>query len=204
MLLLPSREPGWFPFSCDNPGAGYSGGGLHYGCLEEGGEETACAPAWNLLGIGGEWPPGSLTPWPLGVLRAHLACLHLMSPVASLRFVCSDVMKWVLQGKAFRGGKQPWNQARGSAIPDSKNFPQCVVIHTVKGLNVVNEAEVDVFLKFSCFFYDPTDIGNLTPVPLPFLNPAWTSGSSQFTNCWSLARTLSITLLTCEMSAIVQ
>ena len=42
-------------------------------------------------------------------------------------------------------------------------------------------------------------------VPLPFLNSAWTSGSSWFTYCWSLAwRTLSITLLACEMSAIVQ
>ena len=35
------------------------------------------------------------------------------------------------------------------------------MIHTVKTFGVVNEAEVDVFLKFSCFFYDPTDIGNL-------------------------------------------
>ena len=42
-----------------------------------------------------------------------------------------------------------------------KNFPQFVVIHTVKGLSVVNEAEVDVFLEFSCFFYDPIDVGNL-------------------------------------------
>ena len=42
-----------------------------------------------------------------------------------------------------------------------KNFPQFVVFHTVKGFSVVNEAEVDVFLEFSCFFYDPTDIGNL-------------------------------------------
>ena len=42
-------------------------------------------------------------------------------------------------------------------------------------------------------------------IPLPFLKPAWTSGSSQFTHCWSLAwRILSITLLACEMSAIVQ
>ena len=42
-----------------------------------------------------------------------------------------------------------------------KNFPQFVVIHIVKGFQVVNEAEVDVFLKFSCFFYDPTDVGSL-------------------------------------------
>ena len=42
-----------------------------------------------------------------------------------------------------------------------KKFPQFVVVHTVKGFSVVNEAEVDVFLEFSCFFYDPTDVGNL-------------------------------------------
>ena len=40
------------------------------------------------------------------------------------------------------------------------NFPQFFVIHTVKGFSVVNEEEVDVFLEFSCLFYDPTDVGN--------------------------------------------
>ena len=43
-----------------------------------------------------------------------------------------------------------------------KNFPQFVAIHSVKGFSIVNEAEVDVFLEFSCFFYDPVDVGNLT------------------------------------------
>ena len=42
-----------------------------------------------------------------------------------------------------------------------KNFPQFVVIHTVKTFNIVNEAELDAFLEFSCFFYDTTDVGNL-------------------------------------------
>ena len=42
-----------------------------------------------------------------------------------------------------------------------KNFPQFFVIHTVKGFSIVNKAEVDVFLEFSCFFYDSTDVGNL-------------------------------------------
>ena len=41
-----------------------------------------------------------------------------------------------------------------------QNFPQFIVIHTVKGFGVVNKA-VDVFLEFSSFFYDPTDVGNL-------------------------------------------
>ena len=42
-----------------------------------------------------------------------------------------------------------------------KNFPQFVVIHTVKGFGIVNKAEVDVFLGLSCFFHDPMDVGNL-------------------------------------------
>ena len=60
-----------------------------------------------------------------------------------------------------------------------KNFPQFIVIHTVKVFGVVNEAEVDVFLEFSCFFYDPTDVGNFI------------SGSSAFTksslNVWNFS-----------------
>ena len=43
-----------------------------------------------------------------------------------------------------------------------KNFPQFIVIHTVKGFSEVNDAEIDVFLEFPCFLYDPTDVGNLT------------------------------------------
>ena len=42
-----------------------------------------------------------------------------------------------------------------------KNFPQFVVIHTVKGFGVVNKAEVDVLLELFCFFDDPADVGNL-------------------------------------------
>ena len=42
-----------------------------------------------------------------------------------------------------------------------QNFPQSVVIHTVKGFGIVNKAEIDVFLKLSCFFDDPVDVGNL-------------------------------------------
>ena len=61
-----------------------------------------------------------------------------------------------------------------------KSVPQFVVIHTVKGFDVVIKAEVDVFLEFSCFSYDPTDVGNLISGSsafsffflLPFLNLA--------------------------------
>ena len=48
-----------------------------------------------------------------------------------------------------------------SGIPISKNFPQFVVIHTVKGVSIVNEAEVDIFLELPCFLHDATKIGNL-------------------------------------------
>ena len=48
------------------------------------------------------------------------------------------------------------------------NFPQFVVIHAVKGFSVVNEAEVGLFLEFCCFFYDPTQVGNLISDPSAF------------------------------------
>ena len=77
--------------------------------------------------------------------------------------------------------------------------------HTVKCFGIVNKAEIDVFLKLSCFFDDPADVGNLI------------SGSSAFSktslNIWKFMvhvllkpgwRILNITLLACEMSAIVQ
>ena len=60
-----------------------------------------------------------------------------------------------------------------------QNFPQFVVIHTVKGFGVVNKAEVDVSLELSCFFHDPEDVGNLI------------SGSSAFSkttlNIWKFS-----------------
>ena len=56
----------------------------------------------------------------------------------------------------FLGGR-----SGGLVFPSLSEFSMFVVIHTVKGFSVVNEAEVDVFLEFSSFFYDPTDVGNL-------------------------------------------
>ena len=56
-------------------------------------------------------------------------------------------------------------------------FPQFVVIHTIKGFSIVNEAEVDVFLEFSCFFCDPTDIANLISDSPAFSKPRFPSGN---------------------------
>ena len=53
-----------------------------------------------------------------------------------------------------------------------KNFPQFVVILTVKGFVIVNDIDIYVFLELSCFFDDPVDVGNLSLIPLPFLNLA--------------------------------
>ena len=52
-----------------------------------------------------------------------------------------------------------------------KNFPQFVVIHTIKSFSVVNEAKIDVFLGFLCFFCDPTDVGNLISGSSAFSKP---------------------------------
>ena len=49
-----------------------------------------------------------------------------------------------------------------------QNFPQFIVIHTVKGFGTVNKAEIDVFLELSCFFDDPVDVGNLISVSSAF------------------------------------
>ena len=85
-----------------------------------------------------------------------------------------------------------------------QNFPQFIVIHTVKGFGIVNKAEIDVFRELSCFSMIQRMLAIWSLVPLPFLKPAWTSGNSWFTYCWNLAwRILNITLLACEMSAIV-
>ena len=46
-------------------------------------------------------------------------------------------------------------------VVGEQNFPQFVVIHTVKGFGIVNKAEIDVFLELSFFFHDPADVGNL-------------------------------------------
>ena len=85
-----------------------------------------------------------------------------------------------------------------------KNFPQFVVIHTVKGFSLVKEAEIDVFLEFPCFFYDPMNVGNLISGSFAF------SKSSLY--IWKFLvhvllkpslKDLTFTLLACEMSAIV-
>ena len=84
-----------------------------------------------------------------------------------------------------------------------QNFLQFIVIHTAKGFGIVNKAEIGVFLELSCFFHDPADVRNLI------------SGSSAFSKTSLNIRKFtvhillkpgleSITLLACEMSAIVQ
>ena len=84
-----------------------------------------------------------------------------------------------------------------------KNFSQFVVIHTIKGFSLVNEAEVDVFLEFPYFVYDPANIGNLISCSSAF--------SKTSLNIWKFLvhilldlawRILSITLPACEMSAM--
>ena len=56
----------------------------------------------------------------------------------------------------FSGGR-----SGGLVVPSLSEFPQFVVVHTVKSFGIINKAEVDVFLELSCFFNDPTDVGNL-------------------------------------------
>ena len=82
-----------------------------------------------------------------------------------------------------------------------QNFPQFIVIHTVKGL--VNNAEVGVFLELSCSFNDPVDVGSLISGSSTFSKSSlniWTFTVHVLLQAWGL---LSITLLVFEMNAIV-
>ena len=84
-----------------------------------------------------------------------------------------------------------------------KNFPQFLVIHTVKDFGIVNEAKIDVFWKSLAFSMIQQMLAIWSLVPLPYLSPACTSGNSQFTYCWSLAwKILRIIMLACEMIAV--
>ena len=86
-----------------------------------------------------------------------------------------------------------------------QNFLQFIMIHTAKGFGIVNKAEEDVLLEFSCFFYDPVDVGNLISGASAFSKSNLNISSSRFMYSSSLAwRILSIPLQACEMSAIVQ
>ena len=79
------------------------------------------------------------------------------------------------------------------------------MIHTVKGFGIVSKAEIDGFLELACFFNDPADVGNLISGSSAFsktsLNIMKFTVHVLLTLAW---RILSITLLACEMSAIVQ
>ena len=64
-----------------------------------------------------------------------------------------------------------------------KNFPQFIVIHTVKGFGIISKAEIDVFVELSCFFDDPANVGNLISGSSAFSKTSSKSGSSGFMCC---------------------
>ena len=61
-----------------------------------------------------------------------------------------------------------------------QNFPQFIVIHTVKGFGIVNKAEIDVFLELSCFFNDPVDVGNFISCSSAFYKTNYTQLNAEF------------------------
>ena len=79
------------------------------------------------------------------------------------------------------------------------------MIHTANGFGIVNKAEIDGFWNSLAFLMIQQMLAIWSLVPLPFLKPSWTSWSLQFMYSWSLAgRILSITLLACERSTVLQ
>ena len=96
-------------------------------------------------------------------------------------------------------------QASLCLLPTPEVHPNSCPLSWWCGLTVVNKTEVDGFLELSAFSMIQQMLAIWSLFPLPFLNPAWKSRSSWFTYYWRLDwRILSITLLVCEMSAIMQ
>ena len=65
-----------------------------------------------------------------------------------------------------------------------QNFPQFIVIHTVKGFGIVNQAEINVFLELSCFFHDPADVGNLISGSSAFSKMSLEVHGSRIAEAW--------------------
>ena len=85
-----------------------------------------------------------------------------------------------------------------------KNFPQVFVICTLKGFGVINKAEVDVFLELSCFFNDPSDVGNLISGSSAFAKSSLNWKFTVHVLLKPVLENLSINLLVGEMNAMVQ
>ena len=113
--------------------------------------------------------------WKLNKQRDNIQHWHTPFLIWNQSFVPCPVIT-VASWRAYKFLRR---QVRQSGSPISENFPEFVVIHTVKGFGVVNKAEIDVFLELSCFFNDPMDTGNLI------------SGSSAFSksslNTWKFS-----------------
>ena len=81
--------------------------------------------------------------------------LLVKRPVISCNVVLQEISMPQSSGRSQEAGQVVWYSHL------FQNFPQFIVIHTVEGFDIVNKAEIDVFLELSCFFDDPADVGNL-------------------------------------------
>ena len=102
---------------------------------------------------------------------------HMMFSAYTLNKPCDSIQSWCTPFPLWNQSVVPCpvltvascsayrllrRQVRWSGISITKNFPQFVAIHTIKGFSIVNKPVVDVFLEFPCFLYYPTNVGNLT------------------------------------------
>ena len=113
-------------------------------------DECSCA-VWTFFGIAFLWDWSEN--WSFPVLWPLLSFPDLLAYCSMSSSNCCFLTGIQISQEA---GKEIWYSHL------FENFPQFVVIHTVKGFGIVNQAEVDVFLELSCFYYDPMDVG-MTP-----------------------------------------
>ena len=145
---------------------------FHFPALEKEIATHSSVLAWRIPGTG---KPGGLPS--LGSHRVRHDWSHLVAAAAyklnkqsdnlqPCRIPFSILNKWVFPCTVLTVASQPTyrflkRQVTWSSIPISLRIFQFIVIHTVKGFSIVNEAEVDIFLEFPCFLYVPVNVGNL-------------------------------------------
>ena len=157
-------------------------------------------PAWNSSGWNHAWHFAWCTLYILNKQADNIQPCYAPFPILN-QSVVSHLVLTVASWPTYRFLRR---QVRWSGTPISWRIFQFVVIHTVKGVSIVNEAEVDIFLELPCFLHDATKIGNL-------ISGFSTSSKPSF-YIWKFLfhillkptlKILSMTLPACEMSTIV-
>jgi len=203
-VLLPGKSHGQRSLVGCSPWGRYESGTtewLHFhfsrSCIGEGnGNPLQCSCLENPRNGGAWWAAVYGVAQTRTRLKRLSSSSSILSSAYKLNKQCDSIQPWHTLLPIWNQSVVPYLVLAVASWPVYKclkrqvrcsGIPQFVVIHTVKGFSIVSVAEVDFFWNSLAFSMIQLMLAVCSLVPLPFLNPACTSWSSQFTHCWSLA-----------------